>query len=49
MSYIFKAGHKLRLTLNFADPQRRDAPPPVTVLTGGATPSAISLPLIPSR
>lgn len=49
MSYIFKAGNKLRVTLTFADPQRRDAPPPVTVLTGGATPSAITLPLIPGR
>ena len=36
MSYIFKAGHKVRVTLTFADPQRRDAPPPVTILTGGA-------------
>lgn len=49
MSYIFKAGHKVRVTLTFADPQRRDAPPPVTVLAGGATPSAITLPLIPAR
>lgn len=47
MSYIFKAGHKLRLTLTFADPQRRDAPPPVTILTGGAAPSTLTLPLIP--
>ncbi len=48
MSYIFKAGNKLRVTLTFADPERRDAQPPVTVLTGGETPSAIVLPLIPS-
>src|SRR5690606_38165322 len=47
-SYIFKAGHKVRLILTFADPQRRDAPPPVTILTGSATPSAITLPLIPA-
>ena len=33
MSYIFKAGHKLRVTLTFADPQRRDTPPPVTMAT----------------
>lgn len=49
MSYIFKAGHRLRVTLTFADPQRRDRPPPVTILAGGATPSAINLPLIPVR
>lgn len=51
MSYIFKAGHKLSVGLSFSDPdlQRRDTPPPVTVLTGGSTPSAITLPLIPSR
>jgi hypothetical protein len=49
MSYIFKSGHKVRLTLTFADPQRRESPPPVTVLSGGATPSALTLPLIPAR
>ena len=49
MSYIFKAGNRLRVTLTFADPQRRASPPPVAILTGGATPSAITLPLIPSR
>jgi predicted acyl esterase len=47
MSYIFKAGHKLRVMLTFADPQRRDAPPPVTILTGGSGLSALTLPLIP--
>ena len=49
MSYVFKAGHKVRVTLSFADPQRRDASAPVTVLMGGATPSAITLPLIPAQ
>jgi uncharacterized protein len=49
MSYIFPAGHRLRVTLTFADPRRRDTPPPVTVLTGGSTPSAVVLPLIPVR
>jgi putative CocE/NonD family hydrolase len=49
MSYIFKAEHKLRVTLTFADPQRRDQAPPVAILAGGATPSAINLPLIPKR
>ncbi len=48
MSYIFKAGHKVRLTLGFADPQRREAPPPVAILTGPSTPSALTLPLIPA-
>jgi putative CocE/NonD family hydrolase len=46
MSYIFKTGHKLRLALTFADPQRRDNPPAVAILAGGSTPSAIDLPLI---
>ncbi|RYG35120.1 MAG: CocE/NonD family hydrolase, partial [Burkholderiales bacterium] len=49
MSYIFKAGNKVRVTLTFADPQRRDGLPPVTVLTGGATPSSITLPVIAAR
>ena len=48
MSYIFKAGHKVRVTISFADPQRRDAPPPVTILTGGAMGSTLTLPLIPA-
>ncbi len=47
MSYIFKAGHKLRVTVSFADPERRETAPPVTILTGGATPSVLTLPLIP--
>jgi uncharacterized protein len=49
MSYIFKAGNKVRVTITFADPQRRESPPPVTILTGGATPSILTLPLIPRR
>jgi putative CocE/NonD family hydrolase len=50
MSYIFKAGHKVRVTLTFADPQRRaNGAPPVTILSGGATPSSLTLPLIPAR
>jgi putative CocE/NonD family hydrolase len=49
VSYIFKTGHKVRLTLTFADPLRRDNAPPVTVLAGPATPSALTLPLIPLR
>jgi predicted acyl esterase len=49
MSYIFKAGHRIRVTTTFADPQRRDGPPPVTVLTGGGTPSELILPIIDRR
>jgi len=49
MSYIFKAGNKVRVTLTFADPQRRASAPGVTVLSGGATPSSINLPVIPAR
>jgi putative CocE/NonD family hydrolase len=48
MSYIFKTGHKVRVTITFADPQRRDQPPPVTILIGGATPSTLTLPLVPA-
>jgi len=48
MSYIFKAGNKVRVTLTFADPQRRASAPGVTVLSGGATPSSITLPVIPA-
>ena len=48
MSYIFKAGHKVRVTFTFVDPQRRTAgTAPVTILSGPATPSAIVLPVIP--
>jgi uncharacterized protein len=48
MSYVFKTGHKVRVTLTFADPQRRSSAQSVTVLTGAATPSAITLPLAPA-
>jgi putative CocE/NonD family hydrolase len=49
MSYIFKAGHQIRLTVTFADPLRRPGEPPkVTVLPGPATPSYISLPIMPA-
>jgi uncharacterized protein len=50
MSYIFKAGHKVRVTLTFVDPQRRtEGMAPVTILSGPATPSAIVLPVIPAK
>jgi uncharacterized protein len=48
MSYIFKAGHRVRVTITFADPQLRHSPPPVTILIGGATPSTLTLPLVPT-
>jgi predicted acyl esterase len=51
-SYVFKAGHRIRLTLNFAD-ERATAPqtpaPRVKVHFGGETPSALTLPIIPSQ
>jgi len=48
MSYIFKAGHRVRLTLTFGDPIRAtDAVPTVTVLRGPKTHSYVTLPIIP--
>ena len=49
MSYIFKAGHRLRLTLFFADPEAPTAPRTgaVTVLRGPDTPSFVTVPIIP--
>lgn len=50
MSYVFPAGHKLRLELQFNDPQgRKDDRSPVTILTGGANASVLVLPVIPKR
>lgn len=49
MSYIFKAGHKLRLTLSFSDPQRREGEPSkVTIHRSPRRPSALVLPVIPA-
>ena len=51
MSYIFKAGHRLRLTLFFADPAAPAAPDTkarVTVLRAADTPSFVTLPIIPA-
>lgn len=48
-SYIFKAGHRIRLTLNFADQratERRSPPPSVKVHFGATTPSRLTLPVI---
>ena len=48
MSYIFKAGHRIRLRLTFGDPANAKAgAPEVTVLWGGARPSRLTLPIIP--
>ncbi|MFC3068910.1 CocE/NonD family hydrolase [Phenylobacterium soli] len=44
MSYLFKAGHRVRLRLTFADPQGRVGLP-VSVHRGGETASFISLPV----
>ena len=51
MSYIFKAGHRLRLVLFFADasaPTSPDARASVTVFRAPAMPSSVTLPIIPS-
>ena len=51
-SYLFKAGHRIRLTLQFADPRstaRVDPAPEVTVLYRLEAPSMIELPIIPRR
>ena len=48
-SYVFKAGHRIRLTLNFADERataRQSPPPTVQVHFGGHTPSALNLPVV---
>ncbi len=50
MSYLFKAGHRIRFTLQFADARataKMDPAPRVTVLHGPGSPSRIILPLIP--
>jgi predicted acyl esterase len=51
-SYIFKAGHRIRLTLQFSDPRStpKVAPAPeITVLHRLEQPSMIELPIIPRR
>ncbi len=50
ISYLFKAGHRVRLTLNFADARataRENPAPEVTVYSGGDRISALTLPVIP--
>ena len=49
-SYLFKAGHRIRLTLQFADPRstpRVEPAPEVTVLHHRDAMSRIELPLLP--
>jgi putative CocE/NonD family hydrolase len=48
MSYIFKAGHRVRLTLTFAQVGADAAPGRITVLTGAAHASKLTLPIIPA-
>jgi uncharacterized protein len=48
-SYVFKAGHRIRLTLNFADQRatpKQSPAPTVKVHFGGSTPSRLTLPVI---
>lgn len=47
ISYIFPEGHRIRVALSFSNPNGGDGQ--VDVLTGGATASSVTLPLIPSR
>ncbi len=50
ISYVFKAGHRVRIAVSGADPRERarieTAPPPILTLhTGGDTPSSVTLPV----
>ena len=50
LSYLFKAGHRIRVTLQFADARataRFEPAPEVTVFHGGDMPSRIVLPVVP--
>ena len=53
-SWVFKSGHRIRLTITGADPRQRnlqqirqDPPPQLTVALGGGKASRIDLPLLP--
>lgn len=53
-AYVFKAGHRIRVTVTGADPRernleqiRQDPPPHLTIFTGGERASHIDLPLLP--
>jgi predicted acyl esterase len=45
MSYVFKAGHRIRLSLSFSDPASGEGQS-VTVHEGGNNPSQITLPIV---
>jgi hypothetical protein len=50
LSYLFKAGHRIRVTLQFSDARataKADLAPEVTVFSGPDTPSRVILPVIP--
>jgi uncharacterized protein len=54
-AYIFKEGHRIRVTVTGADPRqrnleeiRKDPPPRLTVFTGGDKVSRVDLPLLPA-
>jgi predicted acyl esterase len=50
LSYVFKAGHRVRVTLQFADSRataKQDPAPEITVFHGQEFPSRIILPMIP--
>jgi predicted acyl esterase len=52
MSYLFKAGHRIRVTLQFADARatpKLDPAPQVTVLHRAGAASRIDLPVIPRK
>jgi putative CocE/NonD family hydrolase len=51
LSYIFKAGHRIRLTVFFADPASPTAPNPgtsIVLLRSSSMPSSVTLPIIPA-
>lgn len=52
-SYVFLPGHRMRVTVTGSDWRERarqiERPPTIRVHTGGATASAISLPIVPAR
>jgi uncharacterized protein len=52
ISYVFKKGHRIRLTLNFADERgtkKLEPAPQVTVFHSKNRPSTLTLPLIGVR
>lgn len=54
VSYVFKAGHRVRIAVSGADPRERartevSPPPTLTLHTGGDTPSSVTLPVRSAR